>query len=57
MPITIRELVIRTTITNPDTASAPPQDGSADVSQESFDDLVEECVAQVLERLQEQNER
>ncbi len=52
MPIEIRELIIKATIVDP-TGEAPP----AGVSVEAREDLVEECVEQVMNLLREREER
>jgi Family of unknown function (DUF5908) len=61
MPLEIREIVIRTVVGG-DAPSPPPpqqvsQDGSALPGGLSFDQLVQECVRQVMQALARERER
>ncbi len=61
MPLEIREIVVRTVVGG-DAPSPPPpqlgsQDGSALPGGVSFDQLVQECVRQVLQALARERER
>ena len=56
MPIEIRELVIRTTVTGDDEAAASPSSRASAATPDRAA-LVAECVEQVMEILREQKER
>lgn len=56
MPITIRELVIRTIVTEPE-GRASLDDGEDESPAPEIESLIQECVTQVMERLREQQER
>ena len=60
MPITIRELVIRTIITDPGERGGDGESLGGATTPSHADDvdgLIQECVTQVMERLREQDER
>ena len=52
MPVTIRELVIKTTVSSQDAQAAPAQSAGSGAK-----DIVQECVDQVLEILGNPDER
>ncbi len=61
MPIEIRELIIRTTVTADEAKGAPPAGAAASrgaaAGKPSQADIVAECVEQVMEILREERER
>ncbi len=57
MPITIRELVIRTIITDADERGGESSGGASAQQSGEMEDMIQECVTQVMERLREQHER
>jgi hypothetical protein len=56
MPIEIRELVIKATVDQPQSATATTSGGSQPNSSPG-EDIIKECVDQVLAILREKNER
>ncbi len=57
MPVTIRELVIRTLITEPEERAQSMGEEGSSLTAEQREELIQECVSQVMDRLREQNGR
>jgi hypothetical protein len=57
MPVTVRELIVRATVVDTTTQGAKIEGSAREIRQEERDQLITDCVDQVLQILKAQKER